>query len=1073
MTQANNDDVNGDPVYARMRDRNTSSNSIKLSCIKIAHSNINGIRNKLEHIEAELDEHDVLCISETKLNDSIETKALELNGYTIAARKDRNINNGGGLLIYTKRNIALKRRTDLEVDNIENIWIEIHSLKTKFLLGHFYRPPNSTVDYWDNFENNIERASDQNCDMIIVGDLNHDILSKTISNSHLLRIMSKFNLENLIHEPTRITDTSQTCLDLIITNHTSIINNTEVLPPFQSDHSTIAAEITSKTYKTQSFKKTIWKYEEADIPAIENNLNAIDWSFIQNHENIDFINEKFTSTILGVAEKSIPQVKFTIRPNDKPWMTSSIRKHMRQRNRLYTKAKTKNSTYHWHNYKNKRNEVVQLVREAKRNYMTSLQSTLSDPNLPSRKWFKIANDITKLKNKANPPPPLLSNAQVNIHPLDKAQVLNEHFANISKTENEPILPQDLNHPKNLSALNITEQDVKDQLHILNEAKPGGSDELMPRMLKICRNQLVKPLTLLFNRSLELGVVPQQWKMSNISAIFKGKGNEQDPTNYRPISITSCLSKMLEKIIFKYLFNYLKEHEILTRYQSGFRPKDSTVTQLLEIYHIIIDNLDKGRDLKFVFCDVSKAFDKVWHQGLLFKLKRYGIYGNLLNWFNSYLSNRKQRVLNEGFKSTWLNTTAGVPQGSVLGPYLFLLYVNDIVDNLESNIRLFADDTTLFAVVENEDSVRILNDDLHKITKWADDWCVILNPNKTKSMTFTRKRETNWPHVKVNNTVLNDDRHHTHLGLTLSSDGTWNEHINAIYSKAAYRLNLLRMLKYDLDRNSLNRFYIAFIRPILEYGNIIWDNCTKQQGDLLESIQKDAARIVTGLRRGTSHETLYRELGWTLLSERRKNSKLIQFFKILNNEAPIYIDDILSKFNEHQSTYSLRNQQLKHPIPRTTSYKNSFFLSTTDLWNSLDNDLANATSLYAFKKALKDKTPKPPKHFTYGERKYNIILCQLRNHKSQLEFDLFNDHLSENFICTCGAIETRHHYLLECPMFVEQRNELMNSLVSHPEIYGTIAINDTELVCGNTNLPVSLNKILYDYVINYIRKTGRL
>lgn len=226
MTQANNDDVNGDPVYARMRDRNTSSNSIKLSCIKIAHSNINGIRNKLEHIEAELDEHDVLCISETKLNDSIETKALELNGYTIAARKDRNINNGGGLLIYTKRNIALKRRTDLEVDNIENIWIEIHSLKTKFLLGHFYRPPNSTVDYWDNFENNIERASDQNCDMIIVGDLNHDILSKTISNSHLLRIMSKFNLENLIHEPTRITDTSQTCLDLIITNHTSIINNT-------------------------------------------------------------------------------------------------------------------------------------------------------------------------------------------------------------------------------------------------------------------------------------------------------------------------------------------------------------------------------------------------------------------------------------------------------------------------------------------------------------------------------------------------------------------------------------------------------------------------------------------------------------------------------------------------------------------------------------------------------------------------------------------------------------------------------------------------------------------------------
>ena len=201
-----------------------------------------------------------------------------------------------------------------------------------------------------------------------------------------------------------------------------------------------------------------------------------------------------------------------------------------------------------------------------------------------------------------------------------------------------------------------------------------------------------------------------WKMADISAIFKGKGSEELPTNYRPISITSCLGKIMEKIIFKYLYNYLEQHSILTKHQSGFRPKDSTVNQLLEIYHIIMENLDKGKDIKFVFCDISKAFDKVWHEGLIYKLRKYGIDGTLISWFKSYLSNRNQRVINEGYKSQWESTSAGVPQGSFLGPYLFLVYINDIVENINCNVRLFADDTSLLTVIENNDSIKLLNED---------------------------------------------------------------------------------------------------------------------------------------------------------------------------------------------------------------------------------------------------------------------------------------------------------------------------------------------------------------------------
>ena len=178
-----------------------------------------------------------------------------------------------------------------------------------------------------------------------------------------------------------------------------------------------------------------------------------------------------------------------------------------------------------------------------------------------------------------------------------------------------MLPDDdPNLELSFNSINITQEDVKDQIHLLNVSKPGGPDEVMPRLIKIVCYPLIEPLTQLFNRSIALGKVHSQWKMANISAVFKGKGDDQDPMNCRPISVTSCPSKILEKNIFKYLSNFAQEHNIITKFQSGFRSRDSTVNQLLEIYHHIIENLDKGKEIKFIFCDISKAFDKVWHMG---------------------------------------------------------------------------------------------------------------------------------------------------------------------------------------------------------------------------------------------------------------------------------------------------------------------------------------------------------------------------------------------------------------------------------------------------------------------------
>ena len=522
------------------------NNHIQNSSIKLAHTNINSIRNKLDDIAAELSDYDVICVSETKLNNSILSTNLMLNSYNMPIRKDRETNNGGGLIIYVKNNICFKRRQDLENNSIENIWIEVQALNNKFLLGLFYRPPEAKAEYWVSFENIIENASEENLNIIIMGDLNHDILNQ-YNNNKLSKILSKFNLQNLITEPTRVDNKSSTCIDLILTNHNAIITNTNVLPPFNSDHCTVTAEITFKTYKALAYQKTIWKYDEADLTSTKHKFSSIDWSFIENGNYLNIINEKFNDILIEIAEQCIPKVTFTCRPNDKPWMSNIIRKSMRQRDRLYHKAKNKNTDFHWQNYRNKRNQVVQMVRDAKKSYMSTLQSKLADPNLPSKNWYKIANDITKMKNKSNPPPPLIKNGEANIHPFDKAQVLNNHFASISTIENDKEIDENLELPNfSLNTIVVTEQDVKDQLNNLNSKKPGGPDEITPNLIKTFNTNLIKPLTLLFNRSLQLGQVPSQWKMANVSAIFKGKGSEDDPSNYRPISITSCIGKILEK-----------------------------------------------------------------------------------------------------------------------------------------------------------------------------------------------------------------------------------------------------------------------------------------------------------------------------------------------------------------------------------------------------------------------------------------------------------------------------------------------------------------------------------------------
>jgi hypothetical protein len=307
-------------------------------------------------------------------------------------------------------------------------------------------------------------------------------------------------------------------------------------------------------------------------------------------------------------------------------------------------------------------------------------------------------------------------------------------------------------------------------------------------------------------------------------------------NYRPVSILPCASKILERIVFKNVFNYFRENHLLTPHQSGFMPGDSTVNQLTYLYHVFAKALDDKKKVQIVFCDVSKAFDRCWHDGLIYKLRLLGIGGDLLTWFKDYLSNRYQRVVIRGQSSDLGLIEAGVPQGSVLGPLLFLAYINDLPSEIQSNMKLFADDATLYFDFEDDNiAEEVLNSDLSHIQLWADRWLMKFSPTKTKLMGLSLKRGNFLNNISLdfNNVRLTNVENHKHLGLTLSRKLDWSSHVHSLLENVSKMSDVLKLLKYKIDRKSLETIYFTFIRSRLEYGCQVWDNCSKDDSDALE------------------------------------------------------------------------------------------------------------------------------------------------------------------------------------------------------------------------------------------------
>ena len=481
-----------------------------------------------------------------------------------------------------------------------------------------------------------------------------------------------------------------------------------------------------------------------------------------------------------------------------------------------------------------------------------------------------------------------------------------------------------------------------------------------RMIKLSDVALVLPLRIIFTNCLRCGLFPEVWKYANVVPVHK-KNEKNMKENYRPISLLPIFGKILEKLMYDSLYSHLLSHELLNPNQSGFPPGDSTINQLLSITHTIFKALDCNPplDVRSVYLDISKAFDRVWHDGLLYKLKRCGVSGQLLFLIQSFLKDRKQRTVLNGQSSNWGDISAGVPQGSILGPLFFLVYTNDLAVGLKCNVKLFADDTSLFTVVEDSTTAaNDMNHDLDLISQWAYAWRMSFNPDPQKQaveLTFSRKKiEIDHPAILFNNIPVKKVSEHKHLGIILDSKLSFSAHIKSAISKTRKGIGLLKYLSKYLPRHTLNELYKLYVRPHLDYGDVIYQIpekvCDFSQYiilpnlmEKLESVQYSAALAVSGAWRGASREKLYTELGWESLSSRRWSRRLTLFYKFVNNLSPEYTVDPIPPL--YQSQYCLRDQDVIGRMrARTEKFKSTFYPNCLSEWNKLEPELRLAPSI---------------------------------------------------------------------------------------------------------------------------------
>ena len=676
-------------------------------------------------------------------------------------------------------------------------------------------------------------------------------------------------------------------------------------------------------------------------------IENTNWDLLFFSGNIERSWTSWHQHFLSIMNKSIPNTILRSRRN-LPWLNKQLIQAMRRRNKLFKQAKISGD---FSKYKVARNQTLQQLRTAKHSYLAQL-----NPRDPKAFW-KTVKFLSKNQNSI---PTLTQGETVASQSTEKASMLNNFFSSCFNTAFLPltlICNHDRNNHTEMSLL-CTEDEVHDLLLTLDVTKSNGPDGISSSMLKHTADAIAPSLTKLFNLSIQLGQLPSQWKRSLIVPIPKSSSTGS-PSCYRPISLLPIVSKVLERHICNILMDHLQSLNFISNNQWGFLEGRSTVTALIKCTDDWLKELELGNDVCAIFFDFRKAFDSVPHEPLLRKLSTLNLDNCILTWLHNYLCNRQQAVIVDGDESESCSVLSGVPQGSVLGPVLFLVYINDltrVIVHPSSIVNMFADDVLLYHSISCSDDYLDAQQSITAIEQWSSDNYLQLNSLKCKSMIISRKKTPTTPHhaLVLNNGTLEQVESYKYLGLLLTADLSWSSHISSICLKARKVLGLLYRRFYgNVSQDVLKQLYLSLVRPHLEYGCHVWNPHLEKDKKALEDVQKFACRIATA-HWDESYDTLLELLHLQPLQERRTHARLGLMYRILY-KLSYFPAETFKLRNLTQPNRCSHQLELQVPFARTNSYFYSFVPHTSSLWNSLPKDIINlSTSYHSFKYHLRSQ-----------------------------------------------------------------------------------------------------------------------
>ena len=885
----------------------------------------------------------IITITETFTHPEVQDPEVSIPNMTIY-RCDRKHYSRGGVAVYVYNSlqvdeIPIAYPPDLPNPDHEAILLKISTRQLSFHLLCIYRPPASTNHPSPHLIKIIKQASNTYDRLLITGDFNAPNIDWSNSTARstspyecaLANLVAEYPLIQHIKDPTRHRpNDTPSLLDLIITLPQLPISNVLHKTPLgHSDHDCLIFTIPIEVPQLKFLSKP--NYRKASVGELLAEAVTKNWDpptpySVEGHW------EKILNNIRDIETKCVPPT--TDRKSDRP--PPRIRRAKERKNRSYEEYRALPCEATELAYKQATDDL-ETARAAERNRRNNqLADKIQTDKRPLYALFKAH------QRGSRPAPPRIlkpdgSSCESN---QEAATCLLNYFASVYQTDNQlpaPSFPPRTQHQ--MEDFTFTCDAVYNTLSHLQPHKSPGPDTIHPFMLKSLAQILAPHLTELLNHTLVEGI-PNDWKKALVTPLHKA-GPKSSPANYRPISLTSTVSKVAEKIIRNAIVSHMARHNLLSPHQHGFVANHSTVTNLLHTLDLITEAVDNGESVDIIYLDMQKAFDTVNHRLLMIKVKAYGVHPSLCRWVEDFLTARTFRVRVEDSVSPPSQVSSGVPQGSVLGPLLFLLYINDLPDNLLCDSPFFADDGKIISVGPDKAD---LQRDLGEVVAWADRWKMAFNATKTQHLHFGNGES---PSLEMNNTSIQTVEKAKDLGVIISTSLKPTEHITAAINKATAALYATKRLFPILTPQLFLSCYHVYIRPLLEYAVQSWSPGYQNDIARLEQFQRKATRMVDGITTLPYEERLQR-LGLFSLARRRLRGDLIETFRILTQRDQVGRTLFQLRNNEALRGHSLT---LMKSQVRTNTRLHFFSQRVITPWNSLTESIVTSTTVQIFKSRL--------------------------------------------------------------------------------------------------------------------------